>query len=101
MLDRKTKNQGASSQSTTEKSSAQLASAPTVIELGDLTSGPEAEINRLKAQIVDLNKELSGLRGENQGLKAELREIKIQLSKVQLSEWRGLENVDSWLRSFK
>jgi hypothetical protein len=51
--------------------------------------------------MAELNAEIGSLRNENQSLKAEMREMKLVLSKVQLSELRGLDKVNSWLRSLK
>jgi len=70
-----------------------------VIVLDDLTTGTDAEIGRLKNQLIDLTKEVGDLRNENQSLKAQLRGIKLVLSKVQLDELRGIEKASSWLRS--
>ena len=79
-----------------------------VIALHDLRTGPEAEIQRLGARVADLTEEIGGLRHENQklvldnqNLRSELLEIKLVLSRLQIDELRGLEKVNSWLRSFK
>ena len=73
----------------------------TVIVLHDLTSGPEAEIGRLRTRVMELTDEIGSLRKENQGIKAEMREIKTVLSKLHLNELRGLDKVNSWLRALK
>jgi len=79
--------------------------APGVIALHDLRNGPAADIHRLETRIVSLNDEIGHLRRENhrlttanQKLDADLREIRLLLSKIQISELRGLERVNSWLR---
>ncbi|HUR70591.1 MAG TPA: hypothetical protein VMZ02_01310 [Candidatus Limnocylindrales bacterium] len=100
MLDIKTKNEeGISKTSTTQVQSP--ATGQAAIVLHDLTTGPEAEANRLKTRVSELTAENGNLRNENQSLRAELREIKLVLSKVQIDELRKFEKVNSWLRSFK
>ena len=101
MLDRKTTEEEVFSRSSAAPSQPVPAAGQNVIVLHDLTSGPEAEVGRLKSRMVELNAEIGSLRNENQSLKAEMRELKLVLSKVQLSELRGLEKVNSWLRSLK
>ena len=61
-----------------------------VIELADLTTGPEAEVNRLKASMITLSAEIGQIRNvhvqlasDYQTLTSELREIKLVLAKVQ------------------
>ena len=83
-------------------------SALPAIELGDLTSGPEAEINRLKSSMVTLSAEIGQIRSENvrlasdyQKLTTELREIKLVLAKVHAKELRAIERRSSWSRSLK
>lgn len=80
---------------------ADSATGQSVIVLHDLTSGPEAELSRLKSRLVELTAEIVSLRRENQKLNTEMREMKLVLSKVQLSELRGLEKINFWLRSLK
>ena len=79
-----------------------------VIALHDLRTGSDAEINRLEDREASLTAEIGNLRQENQklildnqNLRSELLEIKLVLSRVQIDELRGLEKVNSWLRSFK
>lgn len=101
MSDRKVKKERGVSLSSTAQSPVEPAAGPNVIMLHDLTTGPEADIGRLKTRLSELTVEIGTLRNENQSLKAELREIKLVLSKVQLEELRGFEKVNSWLRSLK
>lgn len=79
-----------------------------VIELHDLRTGPEVEVQRLEVRVVGLTEEITQLRNENQKLKAanqkldaDLREIRLLLSQVQIKELRELEKVNSWVRSLK
>ena len=79
-----------------------------VIELGDLTTGPEAEVNRLKATLITLSGEISQIRGEHVGLASdyqkltgELRDIKLVLAKVHAKELRGIERRSSWMESLR
>ena len=67
------------------------------IELGDLTSGPEAEINRLKSSMITMSEEIGQIRSENvrlasdyQKLTTELREIKLVLARVHAKELRAI-----------
>ncbi|MGH7887251.1 MAG: hypothetical protein ACREPG_05260 [Candidatus Binatia bacterium] len=83
-------------------------SARPVIELADQTSGPEAEINRLKSRMITLSAEIGQIRSENfrlasdyQKLTTELREIKLVLAKVHAKELRASERPSSWSRSLK
>lgn len=77
-----------------------------VIELGDLTTGHEAEVNRVKSTIITLSGAISQMRGEHIGLasdypklKGELRDIKLVLAKVHLKELRTIERRSSWMKS--
>ncbi len=78
------------------------------IALGDLTTGGEAEVNRLKSSMVALSGEISQIRGEHVGLASdyqkltgELREIKLVLAKVHAKELRGIERCSSWMESLR
>ena len=82
--------------------------AAPVIELHDLRMGPEAEIERLNAQLASLTADMNNLRAENQTLTAnkeiltaQLLEMKLAVSKLQADELRDLEKGNSWLRPFK
>ena len=84
------------------------AAATPVIALHDLRMGPEAEIERLSAQLASLTADMNNLRAENQKLTAnkeiltaELLEMKLVMSKLQADELRDLEKGNSWLRPFK
>ena len=101
MSNQKAKHEEATSTSSTTESQPDSAAGQSVIVLHDLTTGPEADIRRLKTRLSELTVEIGALRNENQTLKGELREIKLVLSKVQLNELRGFEKVNSWLRSLK
>jgi hypothetical protein len=101
MSNQKAKHEDAASRSSATESQPDSAAGQGVIVLHDLTTGPEADIGRLKTRLSELTVEIGNLRNENQSLKAELREIKLVLSKVQLNELRGFEKVNSWLRSLK
>lgn len=108
MIDRKAQSRGSTAQQSEPKAKATGAATMAVISLGDLTTGPEAEINRLKAQLAGLTAELGKLRGENQkllvekqSLNAELLEMRRLLSSVQVKELQGQERGNSWLRSLK
>ena len=79
-----------------------------VIELGDLTTGAEAEVNRLKTNMIALSGEISQIRVEHVGLASdyqkltgELREIKLVLAKVHAKELRGIEWRSSWMESLR
>lgn len=69
-----------------------------VIELGDLTTGPESEIDRVKSRMVAISAEIGEIRGQNvrlasdyQKLTTELREIKLVLARVHAKELRAVE----------
>ena len=79
-----------------------------VIALDDRRMGPEAEIERLNAQLASLTADMNNLRAENQKLTAdkqiltaELLEMKLVMSKLQADELRDFEKGNSWLRPFK
>ncbi|MGH7887348.1 MAG: hypothetical protein ACREPG_05750 [Candidatus Binatia bacterium] len=79
-----------------------------VIELGDLSTGPEAEVSRLKSSMIALSGEISQIRGEHVGLASdyqkltgELREIKLVLAKVHAKELRAIEWRSSWMESLR
>ncbi len=83
------------------------ASGP-AIELGDLTTGPEAEVSRLKSSMITLLAEMSQIRNEHVGLASdyqkltgELRDIKLVLAKVHAKELRGIERRSSWMESLR
>jgi hypothetical protein len=85
------------SQEPTEQSS-----GPT-IELGDLTTGPDAEINRLRSSMLTLLGEMSEIRrqhavllSDHQKLTGELREIKLVLAKVHAKELSTIEWQRTW-----
>ena len=80
MLDRKTTEEEVFSRSSAAPSQPDPAAGQNVIVLHDLTSGPEAEVGRLKSRMVELNAEIGSLRNENQSLKAEMREMKLVLT---------------------
>ena len=91
---------------TAEETSAD--SSRPVIELGDLTTGPEAEVNRLKSTMIMLSEEISQIRGEHVGLASdyqkltgELRDIKLVLAKVHAKELRAIERRSSWMESLR
>jgi len=70
-----------------------------VIELGDLTTGPESEIDRVKLRMIALSAEIGELRSENvrlasdyQKLTTELREIKLVLARAHAKELRAVEH---------
>ena len=70
-----------------------------VIELGDLTTGPESEIDRVKSRMVALSAEIGEIRSENvrlasdyQKLNTELREIKLVLARAHAKELRAVEH---------
>jgi hypothetical protein len=80
----------------------ELSSGP-VIELHDLTTGPEAEINRLKSNMLTLLEEMNQIRRQHAGLLAdhqkltgELREIKLVLAKVHAKELSSIERQKAW-----
>jgi hypothetical protein len=79
-----------------------------VIVLGDLTTGAEAEVSRLKSSMIALSAEFSQIRGEQavlasdyQKLTGELREIKLVLAKVHAKELRAIESRSSWMESLR
>lgn len=79
-----------------------------VIELGDLTTGAEAEVSRLKSGMIALSGEISQIRGEHvslasdyQTLTGELRDIKLVLAKVHVKELRAIERCSSWMESLR
>jgi hypothetical protein len=74
-----------------------------VIELGDLTSGPEAEFDRLKSTVNTMSAAIDQIRNDHarlasdyQKLTNELREIKLVLAKVHAKELRAVERRHSW-----
>jgi hypothetical protein len=78
------------------------------IELADLTTGPEAEVNRLKSSMIALSAEISQIRSEHVGLVSdyqrltgELRDIKLVLAKVHAKELRAIERSNSWMQSLR
>lgn len=71
-----------------------------VIELGDLTSGPEAELGRLKATLDQIRRENVRLTADNHKLTSELREAKLVLAKVHAKELQAIERRGSWMGSF-
>jgi len=79
-----------------------------VIELGDLTTGAEAEVNRVKSNMIALSAEISRIRSEHVGLASdyqkltgELRDIKLVLAKVHVKELRAIERRNSWMESLR
>jgi len=79
-----------------------------VIALGDLTTGAEAEVGRLKAGMIALSAEIGQIRGEHAGLASdyrkltgELREIKLVLAKVHAKELRAIESGSGWMESLR
>jgi len=83
-------------------------SSPAVIELGDLTTGAEAEVNRVKSNMLALSAEISRIRSEHVGLASdyqkltgELRDIKLVLAKVHVKELRTIERRNSWMESLR
>jgi hypothetical protein len=79
-----------------------------VIELGDLTTGAEAEVNRVKSNMIALSAEISRIRSEHVGLASdyqkltgELRDIKLVLAKVHVKELRTIERRNSWMESLR
>jgi hypothetical protein len=102
----KSRRQTDSEVETEEKTSVEL-SRP-VIELGDLTTGAEAEVSRLKSTMIALSGEISQIRGEHVGLASdyqkltgELRDIKLVLAKVHAKELRAIERRSSWMESLR
>ena len=78
------------------------------IALDDRRMGPEAEIERLNAQLASLTADMDKLRVENQKLTADkqiltadLLERKLIMSRLQADELREHEKGNSWLRPFK
>ena len=78
------------------------------IELGDLTTGADAEVSRLKSSMIALSSEIGQIRGEHVGLASdyqkltgELREIKLVLAKVRAKELRAIERRSSWMESLR
>src|SRR5262245_2249239 len=74
-----------------------------VIELGDLTTGPEAEVSRLKSNMTMMLAEVNRIRSEHaslaadyQGLTLEFRDIKLVLAKVHAKELRAIERPGRW-----
>jgi hypothetical protein len=83
-------------------------SSPAVIELGDLTTGAEAEVNRVKSNMLALSAGISRIRSEHVGLASdyqkltgELRDIKLVLAKVHVKELRTIERRNSWMESLR
>lgn len=70
-----------------------------VIELGDLTSGPEAELGRLKATLDQIRRENVRLTADNHKLTSELREAKLVLAKIHAKELQAIERRGSWMGS--
>jgi hypothetical protein len=75
----------------------------TVIELGDLSSGTEAELDRLRSTVSTMSAAIDQIRNEHvrlasdcQKLTTELREIKLVLAKVHAKELRAVERRQSW-----
>ena len=108
MMDRKTQVRERLRQQSAPKVDGEGSEATPVIELHDLRMGPEAEIERLNAQLASLTADMNNLRAENQKLTAnkeiltaELLEMKLAVSKLQADELRELEKGNSWLRPFK
>ena len=78
-----------------------------VIELGDLTTGPESEVSRLKSSMSTLCEEMNQMRGQHAGLASdyqtltgELRDIKLVLAKVHAKELTAIEARKGWVQSF-
>lgn len=76
-----------------------------VIELADLTTGPESDVNRLKSGIAALAADMRQIRGEQaslasnyETLSSELRDIKLVLAKVHANELRVSERSNSWFQ---
>jgi hypothetical protein len=74
-----------------------------VIELGDLTSGPDSEVNEIKAAMNNMSAAIDLIRNENvklssdyQKLSTELREIKLVLAKVHAKELQTIERRRFW-----
>jgi len=79
-----------------------------VIELGDLSTGAEAEVNRIKSNMIALSGEISQIRREHvrlaanyQELTGELRDIKLVLAKVHAKELRAIVRASSWMESLR
>ena len=79
-----------------------------VIELGDLTTGADSEVHRLKSSMLALSGEFSQIRSEHVGLASdyqkltgELRNIKLVLAKVHVKELRAIERRNSWMESLR
>ncbi|MBM4296403.1 MAG: hypothetical protein FJ143_01540 [Deltaproteobacteria bacterium] len=77
-----------------------------VIELGDLSTGPEAEVGRLRSSMITICSEMNQIRGEHAGLASdyqkltsELRDIKLVLAKVHAKELGAIERYNSWMQS--
>ena len=78
-----------------------------VIELGDLTTGAEAEVNRVKSSMIALSAEISRIRSEHVGLASdyqkltgELRDIKLVLARSTLRSCVRLNGtIPGWNRS--
>jgi regulator of replication initiation timing len=77
-----------------------------VIELGDLTTGPEADVNQLKSDLGTLREEMKQIRGQHAGLASEyqklnqeLRDIKLVLAKAHAKELAAIEGRSSWAQS--
>jgi small-conductance mechanosensitive channel len=75
-----------------------------VIELGDLISGPDEELDRLRSTMNTMSAAIDQIRNDNvrlasdcQKLTTELREIKLVLAKVHAKELRAVEQRQSWL----
>ena len=108
MMDRKTQVRERLRQQSAPKVDGDGAAPRPIIALHDLRMGPEAEIERLNAQLDSLTADVNNLRAENQKLTAnkeiltaELMEMKLVMSKLQADELRDLEKGNSWLRPFK
>jgi len=79
-----------------------------VIELGDLTTGADSEVHRLRSGMLALSGEISQIRSEHVGLASdyqkltgELRDIKLVLAKVHAKELRAIERCGSWMESLR